>query len=434
MRTSLCLSLDYSFRPELEVQLREHCHKVRVTEKLSGAHLVFPSESSLAVRAYYPADLDALRAKIAADVEGDQDVGGLAPFSTKFRNAMVVVVLPEDRTTEEDSESSVLQHMQHLLETADPSSDNPSTRFVVVRSTEQAIEALTAVADSLRPSGTSLKVQYLKRQEKELDPFNSTGPALGAWLQTDHGIEQADKELVLSHVSNVDSLIGNDMDGIPCDTRVKHLLRRLFVLMPESADVASVTPSSIAPDASPAVLEDPVVPTTTFISGQNHYAVDPFQSFAAPTDHRHQSMAAFPATAHNMICFQQTQIPSAYVVRAPSSHQLASALLVHSGSSVAYGAPQASSSSRHCEVVVGGGRYVGLDPPHGGRTVVHRTVARTTQGSAAAASMPLPATVHPRGGVVVVGGADGDGAGTLATPRRGYNHFAQAYAAGPWRG
>jgi hypothetical protein len=430
MRTSLPL---LGLLPELEVRLREHCHKVRVTEKLSGAHLVFPSESSLAVRAYYPADLDALRAKIAADVEGNEDVDGLAPFSTKFRNAMVVVVLPEDRTTEEDSESSVLQHMQHLLETADPSSDNPSTRFMVVRSTQQAIEALTAVADSLRPSGTSLKVQYLKRQEQELDPFNSTGPGLGAWLQTDHGIEQADKELVLSHVSNVDSLIGNDMDGIPCDTRVKHLLRSLFVLMPESADVASVTPSSIAPDASPAVLEDPVVPTTTFFSGQNHYAVDPFQSFAAPADHRHQSMAAFPATAHNMICFQQTQIPSAYVVRAPTSHLQASALLVHPGSSVAYGAPQASSVSRHCEVG-GGGRNVGLDPPRGGSSVVHRTVARTTQGSAAAASMPLPATVHPHGGVVVVGGGGGDGGGTLATPRRGYNHFAQAYSADPWRG
>jgi hypothetical protein len=395
---------------ELEVHLREHSHKIRVTEKLSGAHLVFPSESSLAVRVYYPADLEALRAKIAAAEESntDVDVDGLAQFSAKFRNAMVIVVLPEDGAAADDSESVTLEHLQHILETTEATHDNAPPRTFVVRSTQHAVEALTSVADSLRPSATNLKVQYLKRQEQELDPFNSTGLGLAAWLLKHQGIEHKEAELLQSLASNVDSLVGNELNVISCDARIKHLVRSLFESMPENADAVSVTPSSITPDASPPLLANPVDPAMTLTYEENQYVMAPLPSHVA-ADHRHQYVAAFPSTPHHMIYYQHPEGPPTYVVRGPPSRLQASALLVHPRTDAAYGTP-ALASHHFVGGGGGGGRFVGLDPNSGGY-VAHPSA---TQGVAPAAGpAQLVATVHPRGGT-------GSGGGTLATPHRAY--------------
>jgi hypothetical protein len=98
---------------DLEFQLRLHCQKLRVVEKLSGAHLLLP-ESSLAVRAYYPCDLPSLEQEASKDAGGNLD--GLQVFLQSFRLAVVLFVLPvEAQRAQLDNPQSIFHRAQRIV-------------------------------------------------------------------------------------------------------------------------------------------------------------------------------------------------------------------------------------------------------------------------------------------------------------------------------
>ena len=93
--------------------MRLRCQKLRVVEKLSGAHLLLP-ESSLAVRAYYPCDLPSLQQQASKDAGGDLD--GLQAFTQSFRLAVVLFVLPvEAQRAQLDNPRSIFHRAQRIV-------------------------------------------------------------------------------------------------------------------------------------------------------------------------------------------------------------------------------------------------------------------------------------------------------------------------------
>jgi hypothetical protein len=103
----------------LEFQLRLHCQKLRIVEKLSGAHLLLP-ESSMAVRAYYPCDLPSLQKQQQAseDGDGDDNLDGLQAFLQSFRLAVVLFVLPPGQGVQRaqlDDPQSIFHRAQRIV-------------------------------------------------------------------------------------------------------------------------------------------------------------------------------------------------------------------------------------------------------------------------------------------------------------------------------
>jgi hypothetical protein len=102
--------------------IRSHCQKLRVVEKLSGAHLLIPSESSLAVRAYFPCDLE--DHSVASGYCKSDDFDNLHAFLNSFKLALVLFILPLDKQREQlDNPSSFLHRAQRLVRSVTISAD-----------------------------------------------------------------------------------------------------------------------------------------------------------------------------------------------------------------------------------------------------------------------------------------------------------------------
>jgi len=109
---------------ELELQMRKVSKRLRVVERLSGgAHLLLPSHSSIAVRTYYPRDVERLDEtidwKVAIEAlsqgrlpEGDSD--NIAGFRDGFQFPFVFFVQP---TTAEylDRAGSFIHRAQMIM-------------------------------------------------------------------------------------------------------------------------------------------------------------------------------------------------------------------------------------------------------------------------------------------------------------------------------
>ena len=95
--------------------LRSHCQKLRVVEKLSGgSHLLIPSEQpSIAIRAYFPCDLEELSPSTCQD---DDDFDNLRTFLNSFKSALVMFILPLDKQREQlDNPNSFFHRAQRVL-------------------------------------------------------------------------------------------------------------------------------------------------------------------------------------------------------------------------------------------------------------------------------------------------------------------------------
>ena len=105
---------------DLEFMLRSHCQKLRVVEKLSGAHLLIPSESSLAIRAYFSCDLEDLarrQTEVANNEDENDDFDGLKAFMTSFKLVVVLFIIPgfEKQREQLDDDSSFFHRAQRLV-------------------------------------------------------------------------------------------------------------------------------------------------------------------------------------------------------------------------------------------------------------------------------------------------------------------------------
>jgi hypothetical protein len=122
--------------------LRSHCQKLRVVEKLSGAHLLIPSESSLAVRAYFPCDLE--EHSVVSDCKSD-DFDNLHAFLNSFKLALVLFILPLDKQREQlDNPSSFFHRAQRLVQSVTINADaNAVSRRICSNSCEKSTPLTT---------------------------------------------------------------------------------------------------------------------------------------------------------------------------------------------------------------------------------------------------------------------------------------------------
>jgi hypothetical protein len=138
---------------DLEVQLRDMCQKIRVHATLSGAHMIFPQEQGLAIRIYYPNDT----INQHKEDEDHEDIDGILEFCQKFQWSLVLFVVP-DLSALNDMDSFVQRSMQLMDRPMPP--NKPSTRFIVVSNTEQAILAIVECADAITPSRCALRSKF----------------------------------------------------------------------------------------------------------------------------------------------------------------------------------------------------------------------------------------------------------------------------------
>lgn len=209
---------------DLEVHLREHCQRLRVSEKLSGAHLVFPAESSLAVRAYYPADIAVIEASKSSTEDKFDDIDGIVQFGKQFRFSVVLFIGLQVHSGL-NSIGSFPNRVQELLESH---CDDLTVRVICVSSTQQAIAAITSVADAIRPCTSKLKQEFFQRQQEHILK-NAQGPRAGflEW-SNQNGIQQPDAVLLTRCFPNLLTAASNDFHSLPCDPRTKLLLRSMF--------------------------------------------------------------------------------------------------------------------------------------------------------------------------------------------------------------
>ena len=105
---------------------------MRVVEKLSGAHLLFPNgEHSLAIRAYDASDIEELNKKFPPKVEEDwetpdddkqsdielhYDFDGLHAYRNAFKRTVVLFIIPCNKQLELiDDEYSIFNRAQRTM-------------------------------------------------------------------------------------------------------------------------------------------------------------------------------------------------------------------------------------------------------------------------------------------------------------------------------
>ena len=164
-------------RIELEIQLRDHCQKIRIHTQLSGAHMIFPQEQGLAIRFYYHpptqyidessniTDTDKKNNTNNNNNNISEDPDGILDFCYTFQWSMVLFVLPDIMTTEPADMHLFVQRSMQLLDQPIPTTANKQhhhpPRFLVVSNTEQAIAAIVECADAITPSRCALRAKFI---------------------------------------------------------------------------------------------------------------------------------------------------------------------------------------------------------------------------------------------------------------------------------
>ena len=218
-----------------------------VRERLTGAHFVFPGEPSLAVRVYYPINIQAqekasskvdnittrqalkLRAVHEPSVanESANDIDGIRTFCMSFKFSLILFVLPRDYLKEQlERMESFTSRVMHLVEESCVDSE---TKVIVVENTEQAISAICSVADFLSPAKSKLKGRFLERQQ-QVDLVQTAVTAFRD-LGKDLGLVAGETELLMrlfGSLENIASASEAALQNTPCETHSKQALWNFF--------------------------------------------------------------------------------------------------------------------------------------------------------------------------------------------------------------
>ncbi|GAX13248.1 hypothetical protein FisN_17Hh185 [Fistulifera solaris] len=234
---------------ELEIQLRDYCEKMRVHTRLSGAHIILPCGTSLAVRAYYPHDLDGIK---------EDDLDGLPDFLEHFQTIVVFFVMPfATQQMVMADRSSFVRRAFDLLDTWHDSKNeqnkNPP-RMMMVNDTCAAVFYLMQMVDAMRPEKTKLRQEYFHRKQKQhlcLLPqlpepnvlSDHIGNAVMEWAKF-MDISPDDIRLIFMSVKSIGALATMDHDtmaNIPVDKSVLLRLQSFFAGIPvNESDCAGV--------------------------------------------------------------------------------------------------------------------------------------------------------------------------------------------------
>jgi hypothetical protein len=221
---------------ELEIQLRDYCEKMRVHTRLSGAHIILPCKTSLAIRAYYPHDLECIK---------EDDLDGLRDFLEHFQTIVVFFVMPfaTQQVVMADRKSFARRALD-LLDTWHDSkieqNKNPP-RMMMVNDTRDAVFYLMQMVDAMRPEKTKLRQEYFLRKQRQhlcLLPqlpepnvlSDHIGNAVMEWAKL-LDISPDDIRLIFMSVKSIGALATMDQDtmaNIPVDKSVLLRLQSIF--------------------------------------------------------------------------------------------------------------------------------------------------------------------------------------------------------------
>lgn len=265
----------------MEVQLRSKCQKMRVYQQLSGAHFIFPQQSSLAVRAYSLDDVNRIKnqKRLTNSSESsinNQDIDGLTTFVSNFRWSIIFFILSsEDMVAMMDDENSFLHQVQNMIdrtiifpkrndtEAVGDAKRNATSqmfqppRIMCVSSPDQAIECLTTFADSINGKRVIKRREFFERQQISaycypLETLRQNSDDSGALIELKNDISAAaashvagairdwaqrfdlppgEADVLLRLLDNLNSVArasSNDLAKVPIDSHTKVLLQLFF--------------------------------------------------------------------------------------------------------------------------------------------------------------------------------------------------------------
>ncbi|KAL7564128.1 hypothetical protein ACA910_021103 [Epithemia clementina (nom. ined.)] len=264
---------------ELEVLLRSHCHRIKVVEKLNGAHLLipmtFPSKNgevtvskSLAVRFYSTSDIS--RLSLAADLSigtDSEELGGLQKFSNSFALSLVFLVLPETSSLVNNDDESILvseletcnswtrRAMDLVTSSTFPRNDAKSCccRIIIVPDAKTALEGIRAFAVALKPEKEALKQAFFRRQELQYcvpksSSRNSTndGKAVNDHQKTQYAsnhvrqvfanwarrfeLPVGEEDVLMEMLGNLQTIASLKHQDVPIEDRTRQMLNSFFDL------------------------------------------------------------------------------------------------------------------------------------------------------------------------------------------------------------
>jgi hypothetical protein len=255
---------------ELEVHLRQHAQKVRVHNQLSGAHMIFPQEHGLALRVYYPVDLERLdkTAEAASNKNDDDqtksgtsatsspfprdesDLDGILKFTMHFQWPVIFFVLPDVQRMMKDS-----LFVQCAMDAMDNNTECPSNNkhhpplMMIVQDTEQVLISLFVLADSISPQRCALRQNFARRTR--IACFCDPNPTDSEEIE--HRMQVAANSQLAGSVRAFAKLTGADaklLDGIPIEERSKRELLRFFSSsedVPDPIDEEEIDASILSP-------------------------------------------------------------------------------------------------------------------------------------------------------------------------------------------
>lgn len=236
----------------LELQMRHHSSRLRVVEKLSGgAHLLLPgSDSTIAVRAYYPKVLERFddsedsRHERLHDDGTIPDIDGIQAFRKAFKYSIIFCVCPPGplQTKQASGVDSFFQHVQRLMngtasQTEQVRDAQGSARAFLVTDVASAVDILRSLLDTLKSEKRETKKRYYEQLAARLFvPSNKTAgsahvsEAIRNWCE--HlSLPPGEGDVLMSLMKTLPGIVEPDdaaLEDVPVEDTTKQILQTFF--------------------------------------------------------------------------------------------------------------------------------------------------------------------------------------------------------------
>lgn len=147
--------------------LRSHCQRLKVVQKLSGAHLFIKLDQSIAVRAYFSCDLKEMIETEKGTSTKNDDFDELHSFLKTFKLAVVFFILPiEEQREQLDDPQSLYHRAQRLIRTVTHSGNNKIARSFLLSTPEKAIAIISSFDNACNNRMVEKKTLYFEKQHQ----------------------------------------------------------------------------------------------------------------------------------------------------------------------------------------------------------------------------------------------------------------------------
>jgi len=230
-----------------EIRLRPLSNKLRIVEKLGGAHLLISGSPSLAVRIYDVDDAIRLENEVVnGDNDNRLDVDGLhSTFRDKFENSLCIFLLSSGEHQRDQlgrRDSFVSQAQQSLLHRDEITTEKKLvTRTAIVTDSATVVQTIQSTVASLQPDKREKKAKYFQQvATKHFLPgggkptqeviANHVMKTFNAWADR-YEMEEGDSSVVLNTLEtlvNVGTANANTLEDVPIRDASKELLATFF--------------------------------------------------------------------------------------------------------------------------------------------------------------------------------------------------------------